>query len=518
MTIPDKVKEKLQTLPDRPGCYIMRDRRGRIIYVGKAASLRKRVWSYFRAAALRSGSPKLRGLVRSVADLEFIVTRSEAEAVLTEGQLIKDYKPRYNVSFRDDKRFLLLRANPVEPLPRFALCRFARNDGALYFGPYASSAAARATLDFVEKRFGLRKCRPILPTAETYRHCINDVIRYCAAPCVGKVTAEEYRRRFDEACAFLRGERQEIVKELRARMEELAENMEFERAAALRDTLLMLERVIRQRARSALSPELKAEEAAAGLAELQKVLGLPSLPRRIEAYDVSNISGTHAVASMVFFEDGLPQRNRYRHFRIRTVEGIDDAGMMAEVIRRRFVRLLAENGELPDMVLVDGGPVQVGAARREMAAVGLGHLPVAGLAKRFEEIYRDEKLRPLRLDPASPAIRLLQHLRDEAHRFALTYHRRLRGRRMQESILDEIPGIGPRKKELLLTRFGSVRRLAAATEEEIAATPGIGRNLARAIYIALGVYRKEVPAETVEHSGSTGTPGADPGREAGIVG
>ncbi|MGQ9662607.1 MAG: excinuclease ABC subunit UvrC [Kiritimatiellia bacterium] len=518
MTIPEKVKEKLRSLPDRPGCYIMRDQRGRIIYVGKAASLRKRVWSYFRAATLRSGAPKLRGLVRSVADLDFVVTRTEAEALLTEGQLIKDYKPRYNVSFRDDKRFLLLRANPLEPLPRFALCRFARNDGALYFGPYASSAATRATLDFLEKRFGLRKCKPILPTAETYRHCINDVIRHCTAPCVGKVTTEEYRRRFEEACAFLRGERREIMSDLRERMRELADNMEFERAAALRDTLLMLERIIRQRPRTVLGTAPKAEEAAAGLAELQRVLNLPSLPRRIEAYDVSNISGTHAVAGMVFFLGGIPQRKRYRHFRIKTVGGIDDAGMMAEVIRRRFSRLIAESDELPDMVLVDGGPVQVGAARRELAALGLERLPVAGLAKRFEELYRDEKLRPLRLDVTSPAIKLLQRLRDEAHRFALRYHRRLRGRRIQESILDEIPGVGPRKKELLLTHFGSVRRLAAASEEEIAAMRGIGRNLARAIYIALGVYRKEVSADTVEQARDTLTPDADPGDQAGLAG
>ena len=240
MKIPERVKRKLDDLPDRPGCYMMRDRRGRIVYVGKAASLRKRVRSYFRDATFRNAPPKLRGLIRSVADIDIIVVRTEAEALLTEGRLIKDYKPRYNVSFRDDKRFLLLRADPDVPFPRLKLCRIRRKDPARYFGPYASSAAARATLDFAEKQFGLRKCTPRIPDRDTYRHCMNDIIRHCSAPCIGTVDETGYHERFEEACAFLRGERPTILQELRDAMGAAAAALDFERAAALRDTWLAL--------------------------------------------------------------------------------------------------------------------------------------------------------------------------------------------------------------------------------------------------------------------------------------
>jgi excinuclease ABC subunit C len=485
MNLTDALKQKLKDLPDAPGCYLMRDRRGRIIYVGKAASLRKRVQSYFRRATLRSASPKLRGLVHSIHDLEYLVVRNEAEAILTEGRLIKDYRPRYNVSFRDDKRFLLLRTVEEQPFPEFKLCRIQRDDGATYFGPYASSASARATLDFVEKRFGMRKCTPHVPDESAYRHCINDVVRYCSAPCVGKVSREEYRQRFQEACAFLRGERLGILNELRSRMEEAAGQMDFERAAALRDTLLLLEKAVRQRARIASTPEVKAQEAKAGLTELQACLGLASAPRVIEAYDISNISGTYAVASMVAFVDGLPARNRYRRFRIRTVSGADDPRMIGEVIRRRFARLKAEGAAGPDLVLVDGGPTQLHEARRELDQLGFS-TPAASLAKRFEEIYRQDAATPVRLVGHSPALRVCQYLRDEAHRFALTYHRRLRSRLIRESALDEVPGIGAVRKRLLLEHFGSVRRLMQAGEAEIAAVAGIGPATAGVIREALG--------------------------------
>lgn len=485
MQLSEPLKQKLKDLPDAPGCYMMRDRRGRIVYVGKAASLRKRVQSYFRRAALRSASPKLRGLVHSIYDLDYLVVRNEAEAILTEGRLIKDYRPRYNVSFRDDKRFLLLRAAQDQPFPQLKLCRIKREDGAVYFGPYASSASARATLDFVEKRFGLRKCTPRIPDESTYRHCINDIVRYCSAPCVGKVSPEEYHKRFEEACAFLRGERMALLTELRAQMEDAAGKTDFERAAALRDTLLLLQKAVSQRARIASTPEVKAQEARAGLSELQSSLGLVCLPRVIEAYDISNISGTYAVASMVAFIDGLPARNRYRRFRIRTVSGADDPRMIAEVIRRRFVRLKAEEAASPDLVLVDGGPTQLRAARGELDGLGFA-TPVVSLAKRLEEIYRQDNDAPVRLPGHSPALRVLQYLRDEAHRFALAYHRGLRSRLTRESVLDEVPGIGGKKKRELLEHFGSVQRVMKATEEELARISGIGPRTARLIREGLG--------------------------------
>jgi excinuclease ABC subunit C len=497
MDIPDELKEKLRKIPDAPGCYMMRDRRGEIIYVGKAVSLRKRVQSYFREAAQRQASPKLRSLVNSVYDLDVVVVRNEAEAVLTEGKLIKDYRPRYNVSFRDDKRFLLLRADPGEPFPRFTLCRIRRDDGAVYLGPYASSAAARAALDFVEKRFGLRKCTPRIPGAETYRRCLNDIIRYCSAPCIGEVDERDYRERFGDACAFLRGERPRILKDLRESMQKLADGMEFEKAAALRDTLLLLERAVQQRVRVASTPAMKREEAAAGVRDLQSALHLPAAPEVIEAYDISNISGTYAVASMVCFVEGMPHRNRYRRFRIRSVTGIDDPAMMAEVIRRRFTRLREEDERPPGLVVVDGGATQLKAARGELDRLGFRDVPAAALAKRFEELHSQDDRPPLRLPRASSALRLLQRLRDEAHRFALAYHRRLRGKRIRESMLDDIPGIGERKKKALIERFGSVGRLEAAAPEEIAEVRGIGPRLARVIKEHIG--RKAEHGRDAQH-------------------
>ncbi|MDA0991578.1 MAG: UvrB/UvrC motif-containing protein, partial [Verrucomicrobia bacterium] len=396
MAVSDKVKEKLRDLPDKPGCYLFRDRRGKIIYVGKAVSLRKRVQSYFRDATLRRGAPKLRGLVKSVDDIEFLVARNEAEALLTEGRLIKDYRPRYNVSFKDDKRFLLLRVNRHDLYPVFKLCRIQRDDQATYFGPYASSAAARVTLDFIEKRFGLRKCAPRVPDEQTYRHCLNDIIRFCSAPCMQRIDEAGYHARVDDACAFLRGERPRVLEELRDAMDAAAAQLDFEQAGALRDTLFHLRATIKQRARHALSPEVKRLEAHAGVLELQHVLGLAKAPMVIEAFDISNTFGTFAVASMVCAVDGLPNRQRYRRFRIKTVDQIDDPRMMAEVVSRRYKRLRDEQGVMPGLVLVDGGISQMRAARAALDALGLD-LPCAGLAKRFEEIYWGDGLTPILL-------------------------------------------------------------------------------------------------------------------------
>lgn len=482
-----KIQDKLQALPDKPGVYFMRDRRGRIIYVGKAASLRHRVQSYFRQATLRSAEPKLRGLLRSVEDFDILVTRTEAEAILTEGRLIKDYRPRYNVLMKDDKRFLLMRVNLNEPFPRFESCRLQKEDGATYFGPYASSPAVYAALEFIERRFGLRRCRPRVPGPEDHKHCHNDIVRYCSAPCILKVSQEQYCERVETALAFLRGERPEFLREMQQDMEKAATGLNFEKAAALRDTVLLLRRAIRERARGRKTLVLKAAEAQAGLAELQGALGLSAAPRVIECFDISNISGTHAVGSMVCAVDGLPSPNRYRMFRIRTVEGSDDPAMMAEVIRRRYGRVLAEHAASPDLVLVDGGITQLRAARAALDELGLAALPAAGLAKRFEELYVDVRSRasPLTFALDSPALRVLQQIRDEAHRFALTYHRRLRLRRIRESLLDEIEGVGENRKQALLKHFGSVLRLRKAPVEEIAAVPGIGMVLAAAIHEAL---------------------------------
>jgi excinuclease ABC subunit C len=484
------IQAKLASLPDKPGVYFMRDRHGKIIYVGKAISLRNRVRSYFRDSTLRKAEPKLRGLIRSIADFDFIELRSDAEATITEGRLIKEYRPRYNVLFRDDKRFLLLRIDPTEPFPRFSTCRVRKQDQALYFGPYANSAAVYVAKEFLEKQFGLRVCRPRVPGPADQKHCLNDIIRFCSAPCIGRILPEDYRQRVEEAVAFMRGERPDLLAPIRQKMQEAAEVHDFEQAAAYRDTLFLLQEAVKRRIRGEKSLVIKEEEARQGIRELKELLSLPHLPRIIETYDISNISGTFAVGSMVCAVDGLPQRNRYRLFRIKTVEGSDDPRMMAEVIQRRYRRVLDEQKPLPDLVIVDGGITQLRAARAELDVLGLSHLPAVGLAKKLEEIYPDATAAqaPIRLPAGSAALHVCQRIRDEAHRFALTYHRRLRLKRLRESLLDEVPGIGEKRKEQLLTHFGSMARLRRASAEDIQSVPGVGPAMAGMIKETLATY------------------------------
>ncbi len=477
----DSLREKLASLPDKPGCYLMRDRKGTIIYVGKALSLRRRVQSYFRPSTLRDAPPKLRSMIHSVTDLETVTVRNEAEALLMESTLIKQYRPRFNIVLRDDKRYLALRADPRDPVPRLTTCRILRDDRACYFGPFPSAAVVRTVLDFTEKRYGLRKCSPIQPDAETYRHCINDIVRFCSAPCIGRVSPEEYRNRFNEACAFLRGERLAVIEEVRARMQEASGQHDFEKAASLRDTWIALREMVKQRIRVTASPDMHAADARAGILDLQRQIGLSAMPALIEGFDISNLFGTHSVASMVAAVDGLPDRRLYRRFRIRTVEGADDPRSMAEVISRRYARVRDEGRPPPGLILIDGGVTQLRAAREALGGLGLGHVHAVGLAKEMEAIVLDDGRPPLLLPRDSDALRVLTRLRDEAHRFAIDYHRRLRNRLIRESALDEIPGIGPAKKAALLKRFGSVYRLARAPIDDIQAVPGIDRVLAEAI-------------------------------------
>ena len=481
----DVLRRKLQDLPDKPGCYLMRDRAGKIIYVGKAVSLRKRVQSYFRRSTFLKAPPKLRGLINSVEDLDVVVVRNEAEALLTEGQLIKDYKPRFNVVFRDDKRYLAVRAEHHLAIPRFAECRIVRDDGDEYFGPFPSSGVVRTVKDFAERHFGIRQCTVAQPDADTHRHCHNDRIARCSAPCIGSVSPEEYRGRFEKACAFLRNGDPAVVAEIREAMTAAAAAQDFERAAGLRDTIAAIADMARQRARAISPPHIPRLDAAEGCEALAAALALPAAPHVIEGFDISHISGTLTVASMVASVDGAPMPQRYRRFRIRSVEGIDDPLSIAEVVRRRYARCQAEGAPLPDLVMVDGGITQLRAARGALDELGLGHIPSIGLAKQFEEIVVDRPgTESILLERGSPALNVLVRLRDEAHRFAITYNRGLRLKRIRESVLDEVEGVGETRKTLLLKRFGSVRRIAAATEAEIAAVGGIGDALARVIKAA----------------------------------
>jgi len=484
MSLPDQVKQKLQELPEKPGVYLMRDRNGTVIYVGKAKSLRNRVRNYFQRATLKRSDPKIRGLIHSIADLDTIVVHNEAEAILTEGRLIKEYKPYYNTLFKDDKRFILLRIQLEDPFPAFTVARIRKPDGAIYLGPYASATAARVAKEFAERKYGLRRCKPRIPGEEHHKHCLADVLSFCSAPCIGRISADEYRKQAEEAVAFLRGERREVLKELEKEMNAASREFRFEEAAQLRDTLFSLRRVVRQRASGTQDLARKEEEAMEGVRQLKKELHLSRLPRVIETFDISNTHGLQAVASMVCAVNGRPNRSRYKRFKMKFTTGPDDPGMIAEAARRRYSRLLKEQRPLPDLVVFDGGITQLRAGRAVLDELGLESLPAVGLAKQHEEVVWDVTNRqpPLRLPLNSPGLKVLRAIRDEAHRFALTYHRSLRDRRIRESLLDDIPGIGAKRKMVLLRHFGSVNRLRRATAGEIAEAPGIGETFAATVY------------------------------------
>jgi excinuclease ABC subunit C len=383
---------------------------------------------------------------------------------------------------RDDKRYLALRADPSEKWPRFRAVRIVRDDGAMYFGPFPSAPVVRTAKDFVEKRYGIRECDALTPDAETHRHCLADVIRTCSAPCIGKVSAEEYRSRFDEACAFLSGERPGVFADLAERMRTAAEKRDFEAAARLRDTIAALKEMTKAHF-VRRSPSMREDDARRGIAELAEALSLPAPPRIIECIDISNLFGTHSVASLVVARDGLPDGRWYRHFKIRTVVGADDPRSMAEVVRRRYgpESTLSETSPRADLLVCDGGITQLRAARAVLAELGMAAMPSIGLAERQEEIVLDDGRENILLPRDSQALFVLTRLRDEAHRFAITYHRKLRDRSIRESVLDEIPGIGEVKKMRLLKRFRSVRGIAAAGIDEIARIAGVDAGTADAV-------------------------------------
>ena len=473
----DLVRERLKTVPNRPGCYLMRDRRGVIIYVGKAKNLRRRVSSYFRPGARHP--PKVRSMVDTVWDFEFMTVKNEAESLLTEAALIKKYKPHFNILMRDDKRYLALRADGSAQWPRFTCVRIVRDDGARHFGPFPSSPVVRAAKDFVEKRYGIRSCSAICPDAETHEHCMADVIRTCSAPCLGRISQDEYRARFEEACAFLDGKRPAVMGEVEERMHAAAAKGDFEDAARWRDTLFALREMTKSHF-VRKSPEMRRDDALAGIAELAGAIGLSKPPRIIECVDISNLFGKHNVASLVVARDGLPDRRYYRHFKIKTFAGADDPRAMYEVVHRRYgpdSTLLATSPRA-DLYICDGGITQLRAARAAFAEIGVTDIPTIGLAERQEEIVLDDGRDNLMLPRDSQALFVCTRLRDEAHRFAITYHRNLREKSIRESVLDEVPGIGESKKAKLLKAFKSIYGIARATEGEIASAAGVGAAVA----------------------------------------
>lgn len=603
--------EKLERLPDKPGVYLMLDERGKVIYVGKASSLKNRVRSYFRSG--QSQPAKVKALVQHIADVEYIVTDTEIEALILENNLIKKHRPKYNVSLKDDKTYPYLKVTTNEEFPRIMVTRSMQKDGARYFGPYTRVGAMHETLKLLRRLFPIRSCKQAT-LERNDRPCLNAHIDRCLAPCSGQITRDEYAEVVKEAILFLEGKQEKLIKRLRERMEQAAERLQFEKAAELRDQITALEQVLarqkivssdqedrdvvamargegqvcvqvffvrggkitgrehffmigtdqmsRQEVMTAfvkqyynrvdhvpkeilLQDALEDEDVIGGwlsqkrgnkvtlavpkrgeklklvemvaknallvleeeellqrkkkmvvqeaLLELQQRLGLPCLPRRIECYDISNIQGSDSVGSMVVFENGIPKNSDYRRFKIKTVQGPDDFASMYEVIARRFARARQEQQEpdgkkqakfarLPDMVLIDGGKGQLNAARQAMKRLEVAYIPTFGLAKEEELLFSEGKPDPIRLPRDSESLFLLQRIRDEAHRFAVSYHRQVRDKNIRRSILDEIPGIGPKRKKALLRHFGSVTAIRQATLEEIAAVEGMNMVLAETVY------------------------------------
>ena len=607
----ESIATRLAGLPILPGVYIFRDANRRVIYVGKAVVLRHRVRSYFQEGA--NHTAKTERLVADVADLEWIVTKSELEALILENELIKRYRPRYNIRLKDDKRYPYIKMTWQEDYPQVQIVRTMQRDGARYFGPFTSTRAVYQTLDVVRRLFPYRSCNRAINGGDT-RACFYYHIKRCPGPCIGAVTMEEYREIIDRACMFLEGKQEAVVDRLRDEMQAAAERLNYEYAAQLRDRIEAVNTIIeRQRIVSGhlqdhdfvamarddaqacvqvffirggkligreyfvltgaadedesqvmasfvkqfydeaayVPPEIlvqteleelpiieqwlrqkrghkviikvprrgekrelmhmalqNAQETLArlraeweadtskhveALSELQHALGLAEPPSRIECYDISNIQGTAATGSMVVFVQGTPSKQDYRHFRIKSVNGPNDYASMAEVLRRRFARAREHAGErsvdgktnrwaiMPDLVIVDGGKGQLSAALEAMEAMGVGDIPVAGLAKENEELFVPGRSAPIILPRDSQALFLVQRIRDEAHRFAVTYHRRLREEQSTASILDEIPGIGPQRRRALLKAFGSLDAIRQATVDELAAVPGITRHLAEQV-------------------------------------
>ena len=599
----DSIKNALAVLPDKPGVYLMHDAEGKVIYVGKAVVLKNRVRSYFRNLA--SHTPKVKAMVAKIAEIETIITSSEVEALILECNLIKKYRPRYNISLKDDKSYPYLKVTMQEDFPRLHMTRRLSRDGAKYYGPYADAGAMYETMKLLKTMFPLRTCRKMNPD----RPCLNYHIKRCLAPCAGYVSKEEYGKMIKSVCMVLDGRTTELERDLKQRMQEAAEEYAFEEAARLRDQLQAVERLnesqkavtnnggdmdvigfaqdmtgnclqiffvrkgkligrdnfflqdggeepqevltaflkqyyneatfipreivlpqlpeveeqqvielwLRQKAERKVeliqpqrgvkrellqlandnalkllqerlrkgSLSLKNDEQAAE--ELQQALGLEHSLERMDCFDISHTQGSETVASMVVFRKGSISKKDYRKYKIVSAEGKpDDFKSMQEVVYRRY----KDYEDLPNLVVIYGGKGQLSSALEVIRGLGLADLPVVGLAKREEEIFIPHQSTSILLDRDSAALHLIQRIRDEAHRFAITFHRKLRGKRNLVSVLDHVEGIGPKRRQALWKAFKTLDAMKAASVEELAAVEGMNSTAAQTLY---DLFRLELP-------------------------
>ena len=605
----EKLEEKIRMLPDSPGCYLMKDASGEIIYVGKAVNLKNRVRSYFRDTA---HTPKVAAMIAHIDDFDILLCETNLEALILECNLIKRHKPYYNILLKDDKHYPYLKVDMRQPFPRLELCRKMEKDGAKYFGPYIGANAVRQVIEAVRDVFPIRSCKQVLPPKSPKRPCMNYDIGRCLAPCAGKCTEETYREMVEGVLSFLGGDYDGVLKKLKKDMEEAAAALRFEKAAAIRDKIRdvqgLMERQIALRTdrseqdlialaqdgldamiqilyvrggrmvggdhfalpreggeepgeviasfltqyyeqaglipRNVLCqtlPEGAAEQLELWLREkkgsavtvatpqrgekhelvllaeknardalmkrnarrtiheertveaaknLGKILGMDRYPRRIEGYDISNTQGVQSVAAMVVFIDGEPAKKEYRHFRIKTVEGANDFASLYETLSRRYAHAAREEEEgteqgkftdLPDLILIDGGPQQLRFARQAILDLGIEPPAMFGLAERLEEIWLPDAEEPILLDHRTPELQLVQRVRNEAHRFGIIHHRALRGKASIHSQLEDIPGVGPARRKALLKAFGSLKAIKAADLETLAGVPGMNRAAAEAV-------------------------------------
>ena len=468
-------KAKARRAPHTPGVYLMKDAAGLVVYVGKAKDLKKRLASYF--VPRQRMTPKVAAMMDTVADMEWHEVRSETEALLLEGKLIKRWRPRWNILFRDDKQFPQVRVDLADALPKFRIVRARTTDACRYFGPFPHQQAVRRTLNEMRKKFGilLADSTPTALPDGTWK--LYDDARSEIQKHANVVTTEEYAARVTEACAFLEGKVESWGEQVEADMRKAAADRDYEKAASLRDLLDALKRTTEKSRRFLRENPLPRRDEAGALTSLAAALGLERPPATAECFDISHISGTLAVASMVRFVDGQADKSGYRRFKIKSFEGNDDFRSMQEVVGRRYTRLHEEHRAFPELVIIDGGLGQVGAALAAFKEHDLAPPPLIGLAKREETIVFPDG-RELKLPRHDVGLALLMRIRDEAHRFANDFNADLRSRKLRESLLDEMPGLGPKRKDALLEHFGSIQKLRKATAAEIAEVAGLSDKLA----------------------------------------